>query len=166
MMEEFNFCQRCGNPLSRMLIEGRERSHCFPCSITIFSDPKVVAGVLIEMDARLVMIRRGNEPGQGLWSFPSGYVDRWEPVETATIREAKEETGLEVSLTGLLGVYSRKDSPVILLVYTGTITGGDLNAGLDAEEVGLFNPNDLPDLAFSQDRQIIEQWESSRQEPA
>jgi ADP-ribose pyrophosphatase YjhB (NUDIX family) len=162
MIDEINFCHRCGNSLSRTLIEGKERPHCPACSITIFSDPKVVAAVLIEMDSRLVMIRRANEPGQGLWSFPSGYVDRGEPVETAAIREVKEETGLNVSLTGFLGVYSTQDSPVILLVYSGIATGGHLCPGHDAEEANLFNPNNLPELAFCRDREIIDTWSSRR----
>ena len=86
MTDEINFCQRCGGSLSKTIIEGKERPHCHSRSVTIFSDPKVVAAVLIEMDDRLVMIRRANEPGQGLWSFPSGFVDRGETVETAAIR--------------------------------------------------------------------------------
>ena len=163
MIDEFNFCHRCGGSLSKTIIEGKERPHCHSCSITIFSDPKVVAAVLIEMDDRLVMIRRANEPGQGLWSFPSGYVDRGETVETAAIREVKEETGLLVSLTGFLGVYSTKNSPVILLVYTGIVKGGRLCSGHDAQEADLFDPNDLPELAFCRDREIISIWSSSRE---
>lgn len=165
MIDENNFCHRCGNSLSKTIIDGKERPHCHPCSITIFSDPKVVAAVLVEMDDRLVMIRRANEPGQGLWSFPSGYVDRGEPVETAAIREVREETGLNVSLTGFLGVYSTKNSPVILLVYTGIVKEGHLCPGHDAQEADLFDPNDLPELAFCRDREIIGNWSSRRKKP-
>lgn len=162
MVDDVNFCQRCGKPLSTTVIEGRERPHCPDCGLTVFSDPKVVAAVLIEIENRLMMIRRANEPGLGLWSFPSGYVDRGESVEDAAVREVKEETGLDVSLTGLLGVYSGQGSPVVLMVYTGTVTGGDLSAGHDADEARLYYPADLPELAFQRDRQIIEQWLSGR----
>jgi len=162
MIDEINFCHRCGDSLSKTIIEGKERPHCHSCSITIFSDPKVVAAVLIEMDDRLVMIRRANEPGQGLWSFPSGYVDRGETVETAAIREVREETGLNVSLTGFLGVYSTKNSHVILLVYAGIVKEGHLCPGHDAQEADLFDPNDLPELAFCRDREIICNWSYRR----
>ena len=162
MVDNANFCQRCGKPLSTTLIEGKERPHCADCGLTVFSDPKEVAAVLIEIDSRLVMIRRANQPGLGLWSFPSGYVDRGESVEDAAIREVKEETGLDISVTGLLGVYSGQASPIVLVVYTGRVDGGDLSPGHDADEASLYAPSDLPELAFQRDRQIIKQWLSSR----
>ena len=165
MVDDFRFCQRCGGPLSTTLVEGRERPHCADCRLTVFLDPKLVAAVLIEVDGRLVMIRRANEPGLGLWSFPSGYVDRGEVVEDAAVREVREETGLRVALTGLMGVYSERGDPVALVVYTGVVVGGELSPGHDAEEARLYGPDDLPELAFERDRRIIERWASSRPTP-
>ena len=153
-----NFCQRCGGPLSETTVEDKKRSHCGRCGLTVFVDPKVAAAVLIPVDGKLVMLRRANEPGIGLWSFPSGYVDRGESVEDAAVRETKEETGLDVKITGLLGVYSGNGSPVVLVVYTGEVTGGDLHPGAEAQETGLFHPDRLPELAFPRDEGIIEEW--------
>ena len=70
------------------------RPVCSACGAVFFLDPKVVAGVITELDGRVVMIRRNLEPGLGRWTFPAGFVDRGEVVEEAAAREVKEETGV------------------------------------------------------------------------
>ena len=134
------------------------RPVCSSCGAVVFLDPKVVAGVIVELDGRVVMVRRSQEPGIGKWTFPAGFVDRGERVEEAAIRETEEEAGLKVTLNGLLGVYSRSGEANILVVYTGQVVGGELAAGSEAQEVGLFDPDDLPPLAFDQDRAIFAEW--------
>lgn len=134
------------------------RPVCTSCGAVFFLDPKVVAGVIISVRGKLVMIRRSMEPGVGRWTFPAGFVDRGEVVEEAAVREVKEETGLDVELTGLVGVYSRAGDTNILVVYAGHVFGGDLRAGDEAQDAGLFDPDDLPPLAFQRDVGIIEQW--------
>ena len=158
MVEEIAFCQRCGARLAEKPIEGKRRRYCPSCGYVAFLDPKLAAGVLVAKGDRLVLIRRANEPAIGQWSFPAGYVDRGEPVEDAAVREVKEETGLDVRLNGLVGLYSTSGNPVVLAVYTGEIVGGKLEPGHDAQEAGLFLPSDLPPLAFPRDAQIIEDW--------
>ena len=158
MTQEVNYCQRCGGPLSETVLEDKTRPHCERCGLTVFIDPKVAAAVLVPVDGKLVMLRRANEPGIGLWSFPSGYVDRGEGVEEAAVRETKEETGLDIEITGLLGVYSGSGSPVVLVVYTAEVTGGELQPGDEAQETGLFHLDGLPELAFPRDTGIIQEW--------
>ncbi|MCH7706444.1 MAG: NUDIX domain-containing protein [Chloroflexi bacterium] len=123
-----------------------------------FLDPKLVAGVIVEMDRKLVMIKRDLEPGMGLWTFPAGFVDRGEVVEEAAKREVREETGLEVEIRELVGVYSRDGDANILVVYAGKAAGGQLQAGEEVQEAGLFDPGLLPPLAFERDDAIIQRW--------
>ncbi len=127
----------------------------------IYRDPKVAVAVIIA-DARGILLQqRAMEPRQGLWTFPSGYVDRGEQVERAAAREVQEEIGLEVTLTHLLGVYSEPGNPVVLIVYTGTVPAGS-EPTLQAAElmaIGYFPPDDLPSLAFDHDREIIADWQ-------
>ena len=74
------------------------------CSTSI---PKVAVGTIIRTgDGRLVLVRRAIEPGYGLWVFPGGYVDRGEQIIEAAVREAREESGLEVRIDGLVNIYS------------------------------------------------------------
>ena len=69
--------------------------------------PPIAADVIAEVGDRIVFIERKNFPFG--WAFPGGFVDFGETVEHAAVREALEETSLEVELRALLGVYSRPD---------------------------------------------------------
>ncbi len=100
--------------------------------------------------APIVLVRRRNPPLG--WALPGGFVDVGETVENAAVREAREETGLDVRLEALLGVYSdpRRDprGHTVSVVYTAT-AGGAPRAGDDAAETGVFGLEELPaELAF------------------
>ena len=144
------------------LNQDRMRPVCTSCGTVVFLDPKVVAGVIAAIGGRVVMVRRNMEPGIGRWTFPAGYVDRGEGVEEAATREMEEESGLKVRITGLVGVYSHAGETNILIVYTGTMVGGTLAAGPEAQEAGLFNPDALPPLAFQRDTAILTDWRRGR----
>ena len=98
----------------------------------------------------------------GRWSFPAGFVERGEVVEHAAQREAREETGLTVTVGPLLGVFSEPDNPVVLAVYATTDLRGDLLPGDDLTDLGWFALDALPDLAFDHDRAIITTWQRWR----
>jgi ADP-ribose pyrophosphatase YjhB (NUDIX family) len=101
-------------------------------------------------DGRIVLGRRGIPPRIGAWGFPSGYVDRGERVDDAAVREAREEIRAEVEIDRLVGIYSYTGRPVIVVVFAGRVVGGEVAAGEETTEVGLFRPGDIPwdDLAF------------------
>jgi ADP-ribose pyrophosphatase YjhB (NUDIX family) len=107
------------------------------------------------------MIRRGTDQGYGLWGLPGGYVDRGEVVEKAAAREVWEETGLEVETGELIGLFSEADNPVIVAVYAAQETGGELEAGPEALEVGFFATDDLPELAFPRDQEVLAKWKAN-----
>lgn len=155
-----NFCQRCAAPLSRKPIDGKQRSYCPACGFIVFLDPKVAVVILAMRDNGLVMVKRGVEPHLGKWAFPSGFVDRGEVVERAAVREMKEETGLDVALDVLIGVYSQEASPVVLIVYAARITGGSLTPGHDAEDARCFPITALPPLPFPHDARILADWQA------
>ena len=152
------FCRRCGHALAERDVEGRRRQYCPGCGYVAFLDPKVAAVVLATRDGKLVLVRRDIEPAIGKWSLPSGYVDRGEAVEAAAVREVKEETGLDIRLTGLVGLYSRTGSPVVLAAYAAVVVGGAMVAGPEVRETALFPPDQLPALPFPHDDQILDDW--------
>ncbi len=84
----------------------------------------------------IVLVRRAIEPGYGKWVFPGGYVDRGEPLTAAAIREAREESGLDVRLDGLVNVYSYPGRTPVIVVYAATATGGRLEVDDESLEVG------------------------------
>lgn len=99
----------------------------------------------------IVLIRRSNEPFEGSWALPGGFVEVGESVERAAVREVEEETGLEVELVGLVGVYSRPDRDPrghnVSVAYLARRVSGDLAADTDASEVALLDPESVS-LAF------------------
>ena len=109
------------------------------------------------------MIRRKNPPYG--WALPGGFVDYGETLEAAAMREAKEETGLDVRLLRQFHSYSdpRRDprqhtiSTVFLAEAAGRAMAGD-----DASEVGVFSADDLPDEVAFDHRQIIEDYIKGR----
>jgi 8-oxo-dGTP diphosphatase len=114
--------------------------------------PLLTVDAVILKDGRFVLIRRKNEPFKGLWALPGGFVEAGEKVEDAARREAREETGLDIELLALLGVYSDpKRDPrghTVSIVYLAKPAGGELRAADDAEEAALFGTLNYPDLAF------------------
>jgi len=127
-----------------------------------YRDPKVAVAVIIADQRGILLQQRAMEPRKGLWTFPSGYVDRGEQIERAAEREIQEELGLRVTLSHLLSVYSEPDNPVVLIVYTGVVP--ESSAPVIQEEeiaaIGSFLPDDLPPLAFDHDARIIADWQA------
>jgi 8-oxo-dGTP diphosphatase len=116
--------------------------------------------VVFDDDGRLLMVRRGpNATRSGLWSIPAGFVDYGEEIRAAAARELLEETGLEAEVGDVVFSASSFHDPAKLTVgiwFSGKVTGGTLEAGDDADEVGWYDLDDLPLLAFDTDAAFIE----------
>lgn len=114
--------------------------------------PSLAVDVLIEMNGRLVLIKRKDEPFKGSWAIPGGFVEHGETVEEAARREAEEETGLKVELTDIIGVFSEPDRDprghIISICFGAKRQGGDLRPASDAADVKVFKEVPWSNLAF------------------
>ena len=140
---------------------GRQRPVCPECGFVYYHNPIPAVGILIEKDGGLVLIQRGQPPQVGAWALPSGFVEADESVEDAAIREAQEETGLEVVLRDMVGVFSFPDGPPtsgIIVFYRARIVGGTLHAGDDAQAAQVFPPDAIPQMPFRTHRQALARW--------
>jgi 8-oxo-dGTP diphosphatase len=123
-----------------------------------FADPKVAAGILVEMEGKVLLVKRVNEPFKGLWTLPAGFVDADEDPARAAERECLEETGLSVQATGILDIRWGREherGADFVIFYQGQVTGGALQAGDDADEAAWFERDHLPKLAFKSTTYIL-----------
>ena len=158
MPDADRFCPSCSSPLEEKDVEGHHRPVCTQCDRIMFYDPKVSAICIVERGDKLLLIKRGNQPGYGLWSLPGGYVDRGEVVETAAAREVWEETGLTVEIDQLIGLFSVTGNPVMVAAFAAKETGGELTTGPETLDLGFFPLEELPPLAFPRDETIWASW--------
>jgi 8-oxo-dGTP diphosphatase len=120
--------------------------------------PSLAADVVLLFQGKLVLVRRKNPPYQGFYALPGGFVEIGETVESAAVREAKEETGLDARILDLIGVYSdpvrdpRGHMVSIAYLAEGS---GQMASGSDAASAEIFLLDSLPHLAFDH-RKIIE----------
>ncbi len=159
---EFRFCPVCGGKLETRLIKEGEpnRLICTECRFIFYLDPKVVACTIVEVDNGIVLLKRAIDPQKGKWVMPGGYVDRGEVVETAAIRETKEECGMSIEIDSLLGVYSYPGRLAVVIVYTGKCIDGTLSAGDETTEAKVFDLDHIPwdKLAFQSTTDAIKDY--------
>jgi 8-oxo-dGTP diphosphatase len=108
-----------------------------------------VGAVIRDDEGRLLLIKRGHEPGAGLWSLPGGRIEPGETGTQALVREMREETGLTVKVGRLLGTVSRPglDGDVIdISDYEATIITGSLTPGDDAADACWVDTADLESM--------------------
>jgi len=128
-----------------------------------FRNPLPTVDIIIEVEGGIVLIERKNPPHG--WAIPGGFIDYGETVETAAVREAKEETGLDVTLTRLLGVYSdpARDPRhhTISTVFVAEARGRPV-ADDDAAEAGVFTRRTLPENIVFDHSEILEDYFKGR----
>ena len=112
-----------------------------------------VGAVVTDAQGRLLMIKRGHEPGAGLWSIPGGRIEPGETDAEALVREMLEETNLTIEPGRLLGRVQRpgpRGAVIDIRDYAATVTGGTLQAGDDAADVRWVAVAELDSLEITE----------------
>lgn len=150
----FRFCPRCATELVQRELDGRKRLACpnETCDYIYYQNPIPAAGAILVEEDKILLVRRAHPPRIGDWTIPAGFMEWDEHPEQTAIREIKEETGLDIALTGFFEVYSGRDdwrNNAILILYLAEVVGGSLAPGDDASEAVYF-PLDAtpPNIAF------------------
>ncbi|MCE9626628.1 MAG: NUDIX hydrolase [Candidatus Eisenbacteria bacterium] len=153
------FCPNCATKLEPRPEHGVIRPTCPACGHIWYRNPVPAAGVILVRDGNVLLVKRKYEPRAGYWCLPAGFMEAGETPEQSATRELLEETGVIAQLSGLFGVYAGFDDPrvrAVLILYTGTATGGEERAGDDAIELGWYPLDALPhDIAFASHRQAL-----------
>ena len=170
-MSEMGFCMRCGTALreERPPGDADRRWVCTnpACGQIFYRNAKPCAGALVERDGAVLLVRRNIEPLRDAWDIPGGYLHAWEHPVEATRRELREETGLEIEVTRLLGIfidrYGSNDANTFNVYYRARPVGGTLHPADDAAEARWFGPGELPaNLAFpGHIPAVLRAWQAS-----
>lgn len=153
-------CPFCKNALSEAEVPGgKTRPACLQCGWIHWKNPIPTAVALIPVDDGVLLVKRAIDPQKGDWCLPGGYVDyRESPVETV-VREAREETGLDIKVVRQLGLPIITESNHLVTFFLGEIIGGTMKAGDDAAELAIYTLDSLPaNIAFPQHRTKVEDY--------
>lgn len=133
------FCPRCAHPLQKSIIDGHLRSRCPECSFIHWGNFSLGVGGVLWHNDKVLLVKRGHNPGKGMWTIPGGYVDQGESIGNAVVREIQEETGIEAKPLSIIAIRDRPaekhDTYIIFLMQ---FMGGTLQA----------QPEEISDLAF------------------
>jgi len=149
---EYRFCPSCGGRLEARVIKvgEPERLVCERCGFVFYLGPKLVAGAIAELDGGIVLIQRSIEPGYGRWTFPGGFVERGEVAESAAARETLEETGLEIEVDEIVGLYTYEGQIPAIAVFAAKVVRGEPEPLDETLDVKSFPRDGLPwaEMAF------------------
>ena len=118
----------------------------------------VAAFVFIRKEETILLVKQGY--GERYWSLPGGVMEAGESIDQAAIREVEEETGLEIRLSRLVGVYSKPSEGALALTFEGFIEDGELKADNEVIEVGYFPFANLPENIRAHLRQRVEDFQA------
>src|SRR5919112_2701668 len=146
-LEDARFCPRCAQPAQ---VTFPRELRCEACGYrALWSPEPVAAAIPRDAEGRIWLLRRTLHEGAGRWTFPGGFVELGESVEDAARRETREEMEIDIELGGLVGVYSRAQERVVLVVFAARALGTPRTTE-EATEVRAYAPEELPwdELAF------------------
>lgn len=163
----------CPNCAHRGAEPGREPAlRCDRCGWYWYPNPRPTAAVIIERTAdgerEFLLLRRAVEPASGWWDLPAGFLEPRETPDEGALREAREEAGFAVELTGLIGAYASRESNTVVFAYTARAVDADAvpepdHESSEARWIPLSEVERvLPSVAFVPIREAIVGWRDMR----
>jgi NADH pyrophosphatase NudC (nudix superfamily) len=161
-MQLYQYCPHCGCQYDE---PGQAILSCSNCNKQVFLSSAPTVSVLIEKDGKVLLGRRGLEPAKGKWCQIGGFLDYGEAPIHGAIREAKEESGLDIEvgeyIDTYMGEYGPEAKSTLNLCFMATVKGGSLRLNSEVTEFGWFGRDELPaDLAFSNTEQLLLAWKA------
>jgi ADP-ribose pyrophosphatase YjhB (NUDIX family) len=162
--EDLKYCPRCAHSFSLedLHIKNQPQLICHNCKFIFYLDPKlaVVALVLNPARNKVLLLKRGEEPGKGLRSFPGGHVERGVGLHEAIQNELKEEADIEIEVGEILKTYSFPEGGLIQIVFEALALSEDITINIESLDGRFFEFNDIPwdDLAFQTTKDLLKEY--------
>jgi len=140
------FCSQCSATVILQIPEGdhRPRHICVECGIIHYSNPKVVAGCLVEHDNKILLCKRNIEPRKGSWTLPAGFMENLETSAEGAARETFEETLATVKVGNLFVYYDIPHISQIYMLYLASMDKADYGPTPESSEVSLLSESEIP----------------------
>lgn len=155
----YKYCPDCGGELSIKETKSLSQLKCVECSKIFYQNPAVGVAAILIKDKKLLLGRR-NISYSNMWCIPCGYVEYYEDVREAAVREFKEETNLDIKLGPVFNIHSNFHNPMQHTVGIWFLVEeykGDIVANDDIDKLGFFSIDEINnlELAFPTDKLII-----------
>ena len=143
-----NFCLTCGHALETREISGVKRRACPACDFVFWGHYSIGVGALVRKDDSLLLVRRSEEPGKGLWTNPGGYCEQTEPLEATVEREVREETGIVARAARIVAVrdYPRSIHNLYVVFAMDYVDGEPVPDGQEVDRAGFFTREQMASL--------------------
>lgn len=141
--DEFKFCPKCANALAPMSVEDVARLACTnaACGFTFWGNPTPAVGAVVEHEGEIILARNVAWPA-GWFALITGYLERNEDPRKAVVREVKEELGLDVVQTNIIGNYIFERKNEVMLCYH-VVAEGAVKLGDELAEYRRYKPHEL-----------------------
>lgn len=130
--------------------DNRSRLTCPDCGFVRYENPKIVVGAVCTWQDKVLLCRRAIPPQVGFWTIPAGFMEMSETTAEGAVREVLEEAGAQIEIGELIGIYDIPRISQVYVIYAARMTAGDVAAGIESQNVGLFAWDDVPwgEIAF------------------
>lgn len=150
--------------------DGFPREKCGGCGWVHYHNPRPTVSAIIVRGGKILLCHRSADPFKGRWDLPGGFLEEQESAEDGMKREMREELGIEIEIVRLTGIFGPTHYPFggqdaynTDIYYEVKVPDSEINAvkGSDVTEIGWFDPDNLPDMAFPSNVAAIENWKNT-----
>ena len=161
----FAFCPRCSS--DRLDPHDKNAVRCLACGYTYYHNCAAAVAAIVEMDGRILLVKRAYDPQKGLFDLPGGFVDYGESLETAIAREVREECGIDVTDVRYFGSYPNTYSYLDVTYFSAdafffckAVDARALRVSGEASEFTVVEPKaiDMRTIAFESVRNVLKRY--------
>lgn len=158
-----NYCSTCGSAEIEFRVPAGDqlpRYCCNNCQTVHYQNPNMVVGAIAIWNEKILLAKRNINPRKDFWNLPCGFLELNETVEQGAIREVKEETGVDVTLTHLHTIYNLPRAQQVYMIFVAEMLHQNFEINEESSEIKLFTLDEIPwsEIAFSSNTFAIERY--------